>query len=365
MTFLDLVKISSLSLREKRVAEYAAECLKSLGLKVTVDSAGDSIGGESGNIIAYLPANQDRGIPILLNAHMDTVNPGEGIVPIIEVNSIKSNGDTILGADDKAGMSVIIEVLRSIREDNLKHGDIEVIFTVAEEIGLLGSKNLDLSKLKARYAFVFDGEGDTGRIVTRAPSQNSIKAKFIGKAAHAGLNPEEGVNAIVAASDAISAMNLGRIDSETTANVGVIKGGIAPNIVPPDAYFEGEARSLSEEKLKRQTEHMEKCLKDSSLKAGTQVEIEISRVYSSFNLKSSDKVLKIAVEAAKRLNIETEFVSSGGGSDTNIFNESGIPAVNLSLGYRNVHTTDEHIQISDLTKAAKHLQEIVRVAAEG
>lgn len=363
-TFLDLVKLDSLSFREKKVADYALENLQSLGLEVIIDSAGEKIGGESGNLIGYLPASQSKGVPILLNAHMDTVSPGKRIVPIVDDNLIRSEGDTILGADDKAGIAIIIEVLRSVVENNIKHSSIDIVLTVAEEIGLLGSKNLDLSQLKARYAFVLDGEGEIGRIVTRAPSQNSVKATFKGRAAHAGLDPEKGINAISAAAEAVSVMNLGRIDSETTANIGLIKGGIAPNIVPPESYLEGEARSLSEEKLKRQTEHMKKCLREASSKIGTEVKIDISRVYSSFNLGPDDEVVILALEAAKRMDIKQQFISTGGGSDTNMFNQSGLPAINLSLGYKNVHTTDENICVDDLIKAANYLLEIIKVAAE-
>jgi len=363
-TFLDLVQIDSLTFDEKRVAEYIVRHLKELGLKVRIDDAGKKVGSNTGNIMAFLPG-ESSSPTILFCAHIDTVAPGQGIKPRFEGEKIKSSGPTILGADDKAGVAIILEILRVILEENIPHGEIEAVFTIAEEKGLFGSKNLDLSFLKARYAYVLDGEGQAGKIITRAPSQNSIKATFYGKAAHAGVEPEKGINAIQAASLAISKMRLGRLDSETTANIGLIKGGSASNIVPAQAEIEGEARSLSEEKLKAQTEHICQCIDEASKAVGTRVEVNLSRAYDAFCLSERDEVVKIALEAARRLNLRPELISSGGGSDTNIFNKIGIPAVNLSIGCANAHTTEEEVSVSELEKAARFTLEIVKVARDG
>ena len=362
-TFLDLVKIDSLSLHERRVGNYICILLSSLGLQVRIDDAAEKIGGEFGNILAFLESNCQGVDTILLNAHMDTVGPGEGIKPVIAGGLVKSDGKTVLGADDKAGIAVILEALQVLAEQGIKHGSIEVTFTVAEEIGLLGSKNLDLSQFAVKRVFILDGEGEVGGIVVRAPSQNSLKATFRGKAAHAGLSPEEGINAIQAAASAISCMNLGRIDEETTANVGIIRGGIAANIVPEEAYLEGEARSLSEQKLEQQTREMKRCLQEGAAKVGATVETVVARAFSSFNLGAEDEIVKIAVEAAKNLGLQPNLVATGGGSDTNVFNEAGLPAVNLCVGYNNVHTTEEKVLIENLEKAATYLLEIIRVVA--
>lgn len=362
-TFLDLVKIDSLSLHERRVGDYICSLLSSLGLQVRIDGAAEKIGGEFGNILAFLESNCQGVDTILLNAHMDTVGPGEGIKPVIAGGLVKSDGKTVLGADDKAGIAVILEALQVLAEQGIKHGSIEVAFTVAEEIGLLGSKNLDLSQFAVKHVFILDGEGEVGGIVVRAPSQNSLKATFRGKAAHAGLSPEEGISAIQAAASAISCMNLGRIDEETTANVGIIRGGIAANIVPEEAYLEGEARSLSEQKLEQQTREMERCLQEGAAKVGATVETVVARAFSSFNLGAEDEIVKIAVEAAKNLGLQPKLVATGGGSDTNVFNEAGLPAVNLCVGYKNVHTTEEKVHVEDLEKATKYLLEIIAVEA--
>lgn len=356
-TFLDLVQIDSLTFNEGGVAEYVAERLKNLGIEVEIDSAGQKVGSNTGNVIAFLPGSNAP--TILFIAHMDTVSPGENIKPRIENNLIKSNGQTILGADDKAGIAIILELFQTVLENNLSHGGIEAVFTIAEEKGLLGSKNLELSRLRGRYAYVLDGDGPVGGIVIKAPSQNSIKATFYGKAAHAGLEPEKGINAIQAVSLAISRMKLGRIDGETTSNIGVIKGGLASNIVPAEAEIEGEARSHSEQKLNSQTKLMCDCIKEASKTVGTRVEIDLSRAYDAFTLSEQDEVVKLAVEAARKIGMAPKLIASGGGSDTNIFNKAGIPAVNLSVGYTNVHSTNEQIAVKDLELAARLAVEIV------
>lgn len=360
-TFLDLVQIDSLTFNEGGVAEYVAERLKNLGIEVEIDSAGQKVGSNTGNVIAFLPGSNAP--TILFIAHMDTVSPGENIKPRIENNLIKSNGQTILGADDKAGIAIILELFQTVLENNLSHGGIEAVFTIAEEKGLLGSKNLELSRLRGRYAYVLDGDGPVGGIVIKAPSQNSIKAIFYGKAAHAGLEPEKGINAIQAVSLAISRMKLGRIDGETTSNIGVIKGGLASNIVPAEAEIEGEARSHSEQKLNSQTKLMCDCIKEASKTVGTRVEIDLSRAYDAFTLSEQDEVVKLAVEAARKIGMAPKLIASGGGSDTNIFNKAGIPAVNLSVGYTNVHSTNEQIAVKDLELAARLAVEIVKASA--
>lgn len=362
-TFLELVQTDSLSLRERKVGQYILRVLAELGLKVKVDDAAEKIGGEFGNVIAVLESNCEGADAVLLNSHMDTVGPAEGIKPLVIDGIVRSDGKTVLGADDKAGIAVILEGLRSVLESGMEHGRIEIAFTVAEEIGLLGSKNLDLSEFEANHVFILDGEGEVGGIVIRAPSQNSIKATFKGKAAHAGLNPEEGVSAIRAAAEAISCMKLGRIDKETTANVGIMRGGRAANIVPEEAYLEGEARSLSEEKLESQTREMEKCLEEAASRLGAQVETVITRAYSAFNLSPENEIVKIAAEAAGNLGIKARLTATGGGSDTNVFNEAGLPAINLSVGYENVHTTREKVPVENLEKAARYLFEIISVVA--
>ncbi|MEW6189167.1 MAG: M20/M25/M40 family metallo-hydrolase [Actinomycetota bacterium] len=363
-TFSELIKVDSLTFYEERVAEYIANKLGELDIDVCIDDAGERVGGDTGNVIAHLPGNTSAPT-LLFNAHLDTVEPGIGIEPQIKDGIIRSKGDTILGADDKAGVAIILEMLYVLKASGLPHGDIEVVFTIAEEKGLFGSKNLDLSRFKAKFGYILDCEGPPGRIVTRAPFQDSIKALFKGKSAHAGICPERGINAIQAAAIAISRMNLGRIDDETTANIGVIKGGLAANIVPEETSIEGEARSLSLQKLEAQVRHMESCLTEGGKTVGAKLDLEVSRVYDGFTLSSEDEVVKIAMDAARAVGIEPKLIATGGGSDANVFNKAGISTVNLSVGAVNVHSTNEQIAIADLEVVANMTLEIVRLVSRG
>ncbi|MDI6891890.1 MAG: M20/M25/M40 family metallo-hydrolase [Actinomycetota bacterium] len=359
-TFIELVEIDSTTFDEKKVADYLIDKLKELGADVRVDSAGEKVGSNTGNVIARLPG--DFPTPaILFDSHMDTVEPGVGIKPRVEGGVIRSDGKTILGADDKAGVAAILELLQSLSEQTFPHGDVEVVFTIAEERGLLGSKNLDLTQFKSKLAYVLDGEGPVGRITLKAPSQNSIKVLFKGKAAHAGVCPEKGINAIQAAARAISKMKLGRIDEETTANIGIIRGGLAPNIVPEESFVEGEARSHLLEKLRVQTEHMRQCFLRAGESTGARVDIDVERSFDGFSLDEESEVVKFTTMAMRRVGLRPKFVVSGGGSEANIFNKGDIPAVNLSVGARDVHSTREWITVADLESLVKVLIEMVRM----
>lgn len=363
-TFLEIVQIDSLSLEEDKIAQYVVKYLKKLDFEVEVDAAGLSIGGNSGNIIAKLSSTISSPT-ILFNAHLDTVEPGKGVKPHIDNGIIRSDGTTVLGSDNKAGIAIILEAMRLIVENNLPHGPIEVVFTVAEEIGLLGSKNLQFDQLKADLAFVLDAEGDAGGIIVKAPSQNSLKVVFTGQSAHAGVNPERGINSIEAAAKAISYMKLGRIDFETTVNMGVIKGGLAPNIVPPKTTVEGEVRSHSKKKLIEQTEKIVKCVEKGAAEIGATVDINISTAFEAFSLNENDEIVRLAIAAIKTAELEPRLQASGGGSDANIINRSGIPAVNLSVGEDRVHSTNETISINNLENGVKILLNIVSEAIKG
>ncbi len=361
--FIKLVEIDSVSKEEAQVADYLVERLEDLGMEVRIDNAGEEFGGTTGNIIAKLSGQADAP-KLLLSAHMDTVKPGREIKAIIKDDRIYSKDETILGADDKAGIITILAGLETIKENNLEHGDLEVVFTIGEEVGLVGSKNLDYSLIEADYAVVFDSGGEIGTIITQAPTQDKINAKIIGKAAHAGMNPGAGINAIKVASVALSSMNLGQIDQETTANIGVIKGGQATNIVPDLVELEGEARSLKENKLEKQTEHMSDILERAAAKFKAKVEIDVKRMYPAFDLERNNKIIDIAIKAAHKIDIKPQLKSSGGGSDANIFNGQGIATINTSVGMSDVHSTKENIKIADLISSVRFCIEIIRQATK-
>lgn len=362
--FLEMVRIDSPSGREKEMVVYLKEKLTGLGLEVVEDGAGEKLGTGAGNIVATLPATDSRLPALFFSAHLDTVEPGCGIEPVVDGEVVRSAGDTILGGDDKAGIAAILEMLRVVQEEKLPHGVIQAVFTVMEEQGLRGALHLDRSLLKAEMGFVLDCDGPPGTLIIRAPAQNKIEAFVVGKAAHAGIAPEEGINAIAVAAKAIALLPLGRIDSETTANVGIIEGGKAINIVPDMVRILGEVRSLDGQKLDHYTEKVKEAFFRTAAEHGARAEVKVEFLYPAFSLQESDPPVALAVRAARALGLEPVLKSSGGGSDANYFNHYGIPTVNLGIGMSRVHTTDEYIKIADLEMNARYLLEIVKTTAE-
>jgi tripeptide aminopeptidase len=256
---INLIRISSESRNEKEVAEYIADAFKDISDEIIYDTSKEKTKSNTNNLIIKIKGANKNAPSILLCSHLDTVVPGNNIKPIKDGDVIRSDGTTILGSDCKSGIAIIIEVIRSLKEHNVSHGDIELLFTVCEEIGLLGSKNLDYSLIESKMCYVLDTCGVMS-IINKAPSADRIKFEIYGKEAHAGLEPEKGINAIKIAARAVELMELGRIDFETTANIGKISGGIATNIVPNHVTLEGEARSHDPLKLKRQTDDMREAI---------------------------------------------------------------------------------------------------------
>ena len=256
--FIELVSISSPSKREGTIARRLEAILKSMGGSVEVDGAGEKIEGNTGNLLARFPGNTPGAPPFLLSGHMDTVGPAEKIRPMVEGDVVRTDGTSVLGGDDKAGVVAILEAIRVLREKSIPHGDIEVVLTICEEYGLLGAKHFDTGRLRARRGLVLDVDG-VCELITRAPAANRMAFTVHGLPAHAGICPEQGMSAIQIAAEAIAAMKLGRVDAETTANLGLIQGGLATNIVPAMLTVRGEARSLNVEKLEAQTLHMRRC----------------------------------------------------------------------------------------------------------
>jgi tripeptide aminopeptidase len=359
--FLELAPIPSPSKAEGQKAKAVMEKLQGLGLEVSMDDAGASFGGEVGNIIAHLPATAP-GLPCLgFNAHLDTVTPVEAIELLVDGDRIVSAGETIAGADDTCGVVVILEALRTVRAGGLAHGGLDVIFTVAEEVGLWGAKHLDWERVRARMVYVLDGGDQPGTITVAAPFANNLTFTVRGRAAHAGVCPEKGVNAIQVAARGLAAMRLGRLDDETTANVGVISGGEARNIVPERCQIQAEARSHDEAKLRAQTDHMIKALRAAAAQAQAQVDITIERCYNGFRLGPQDPVVQLAMRALQGMGIEPQLHIGGGGSDANVFNEHGLPAVILSTGAGEVHTAREYASLPVMCHAAAWLASMVRL----
>ncbi|GAB6156927.1 M20/M25/M40 family metallo-hydrolase [Desulfotomaculum varum] len=364
--FLQLVQVDSESGAERQLADLLKEKLTDLGLAVYEDEAGNfiEVGRRTGNIIATLPANGGAGPLLLLSAHMDTVKPGRGVRPRRANGVITSAGDTILGSDDKAGITAILECLRVIQEEKIAHGGIQVVFTIAEEIGLVGAKNLDYSRIQARLGFVLDSGGPPGEIIIKAPTQYSFTATVKGKAAHAGIAPEQGINAIVVAAHAIAGMRVGRLDQETTANIGLLNSGVATNIVPEQAVIQGEARSIDPVKAEEQIQHMVDEFNKAAAKFGATAEVAVVKEYDAFNLSPDALPVRIAGQAAEKLGLKPLLGQTGGGSDANIFNGRGIVCANLGIGMSKVHTTEEFISEENLVTNARLMVEIVKTAQQ-
>ena len=361
--FLELVQIDSETFHEEKISPVLQEKLKALGFNVFVDDAHTRNGHASGNIIATLPGTIEAD-PIYFTTHMDTVVPGVGIKPIIKEDGyIYSDGATILGADDKAGVAALLELGKRIQEQNIEHGKIEYIITAGEESGLAGAKELDPALVTAKYGFAVDSDGKVGGIVTAAPFQTKIEATLRGKTAHAGVEPEKGISAITIAAKAIAKMKLGRLDAETTANIGRFEGGKATNIVCDEAYVLAECRSLNEEKLTVQENHMKAAFEEAATEMGGEAEVDVKRMYPGFHFNEEDLVVQVAKEAAINIGREDKIMQSGGGSDANVIAGFGIPTVNLAVGYENIHTTKECIPVEELEKLADLLVEVVKVSA--
>ena len=362
-TFFELLKIKSPSRDEKQIADYVSDILRSLGLTVIKDDAGKKIGSNAGNIIALLESNCKNGAtrtqPLFFGAHLDTVSVNGEIKPEIRDKKIvNKNKNCILGADDKVAIAAIIEAIRTIKDFKIKTGNIYLIFTIAEEVGLLGSKNMNLKPLKAKYGFVFDGDGDIGKIFNQAPFHNAIDITIIGKAAHAGISPQKGINAIQVASHAISKMKLGRIEPGTTCNIGTIEGGVATNIIPEKVQIKAEARSLQEERLKELTGRIindfETCAKENGAKA----RFKVKREYDGFKIPENELPIIMAKNVFKKLKVKSKILSTVGGSDVNILNSKGKMAINLSAGMENVHSSKEYVKIAELEKLTALILEL-------
>lgn len=351
-TFMEYVKIDSETGNEKAIGERLIKDLQGLGFETYTDNAGKALNSNGNNVYCFIPGTNEKE-PMLFSAHMDTVTPGNGVEPFIDGEYIKSKGDTILGGDDKSGVVAIIEALRIIKENNIPHRPIEIVFTICEEGGVNGVKHVEFLKLKSKTGVVLDSGGGPNHIIAEAPGQTKIYAKVIGKASHAGANPEKGVSAIIAAAEAVSNMKLLRIDQETTANIGTFKAEGATNIVSPLAEIIAEARSRSNEKLKSQTEHMVQCLKDSCEKHGAKLEYIIENTYYSYQHDQEDEHIQLISTICENLGLEVTKLPSGGGSDANVYNLNGIKAVAIGCGMEQAHTTDEKLNIEDFFNASR------------
>ena len=334
---------------ERPAADRVAAYLRGLRLDVDEDDAGARIGGSAGNLYARLPATHE-GTPLFLCAHLDTVPPAGPIEPVVEDGFVRNAAGTILGADNKAAVAAMLVAAGRILDDGRPHPGLELLFTPKEEVGLQGAKAFDHTRLQARVGYVYDQAAPIGDVVLGAPTQRSLSVRFHGRAAHAGMYPEEGRSAIVAAARAIADMRLGRIDEETTASVGLIAGGTARNIVPEWCTIEAEARSHDERKLDELLHELLEACSFAGSVSECEVEASVEEAYKGYRFRRSDAPVALAAAALERCGVEPRYVLTGGGADANVFNERGLECLNLANGMTDIHTPDERIAVDDLDR---------------
>ena len=338
-TFLNLVQIDSPTGKEKKMGIFVLEALSNIGIKTEMDKIG--------NVISIIPG---IGESLFLNAHLDTVQPGEGIKPQIKNGIIMSDGATILGADNKAAVAAIIEALRYLKKDNNR--PLEIVFTVSEESKNLGALNLDYSSLKSKHGFCFDCGERLGTIILESPFYDSFDILIKGKSSHAAF-PEKGVNALKIASQVIGKLKLGKLDKFTVFNIGNIQGGSARNTIPGEVKLSGEIRGFREKELENHKKEIFKIFRIITSSIRAKVEMRVIRENSGYNFKKSDLKIKRTTEILREIELKVRYKKSWTCSDANIFNEKGIKVLNLGDGTRNIHTCQESIKVEDLSNLTK------------
>ena len=343
----ELTAIPSPPGEERGVADVVLRYLRGLGLEPDEDACGPRIGSTAGNVYARVEPTAE-GTPLFLCAHMDTVPPDGELEPVVEDGVIRNAGGTILGCDNKAAITAMLEGVRRVLAENVPHAGIELVLTPMEEVGLIGAGAFDHERLHAQLGYVYDQEGAMGEIVLGAPWSRALDVRFHGRSAHAGMAPEEGRSAIQAAAKAIADLRLGRVDDSTTANVGTITGGTAGNVVPEWCTFDAEARSHDEATLAEVVQEMVDAFSFAATATECDVETTVRKSYDGYRLKRDEPAVELAATAFARCGFEPRYGLSGGGADANVFNGRGRRCVNLSHGVFGFHTPDEHVSAADL-----------------
>ena len=345
--FLELAAVPSPSGEERAVADLVLAYLRDLGLEPDEDDTGPELGSTMGNILVALEPTV-AGEPLFLCAHLDTVPPVDAIEPVVEDGVVTNRHAAILGGDNKAAVASMLQGARRILAEGRPHAGIELLFTSREETGLEGAYAFDCKRLKARVGYVYDQAEPIGAVTLGAPSAELLEIVFHGRAAHAGMFPEDGRSAIAAAARAIAEMRLGRIDEETTANIGTIEGGSAANVVPDLCRLVGEARSHDERKLAEQIQSMQDALTFAAGVCECEVETRLKRSYTGYRFARDDLPVRLAADALRSSGFEPRYGLSGGAADANVFNERGLACVNLANGMTDIHTPDERIAVADI-----------------
>jgi tripeptide aminopeptidase len=365
--FIELVQVDSETKHEALIAKVLKEKFGALGLQVEEDDSSARSGCEGNNLLLTLPASAggEQAPVIYFTCHMDTVVPGIGVKPQIGADGvIRSDGTTVLGSDDKAGIAAMLELVKVLKEENISHGVIKFVITAGEESTLLGSRAMEPGWVKADYGYAIDSNGEVGGIAVAAPFQSKVYITVNGKTAHAGVNPENGISAITVAAKAVARMPLGRIDKETTANFGTFFASGETNIVTEKVQLIGEARSLVQDKLLKQLDNMKTACESACQEMGASCEFRYEMMYPGYKFDETAPHVRLAMNAAEAIGLKPNLFHSGGGSDANLFNGQGIPTVNLSVGYQAIHTVNEHIAVADLVKVAELVVEIAKLSGQ-
>ncbi len=359
--FIEFVETDSMSKNERKVADKVIKELERLGIEYIEDNTGEMIGGNTGNILGVLKGNPDKEA-ILFTAHMDRVVNGCGIETTINEGVMTSKGDTILAADNIAGVVTILNGVRLIKESGIDHGDIEVLFTVCEEMDIEGIRHFDYNRLKSKMAYCLDSSGRIGRVINKGISKASFDISISGKSAHAGSEPENGVNAIIGAGIFLSQVKDGRISEEMTANYGKIQGGFITNVVCDKVILSGEARSPIDEKVDEYKDHIYDVIAMTKKRINTAFELDFAKTFKGFEVGRDQRVSVLLKEAMTELGIEARFEQGGGGMDANRLNANGIKTLGVATGYQFNHTSDEQIALVDLVQSAELVKKIIELS---
>lgn len=363
-TFIELVSVPCSSLDEKEEAALLMQKLQELGMEPQMDDAGEKCGGSTGNVWGFLKGNVANAVRLFFEAHMDSVAPTTGTKVIEKGGVLYSDGTTTLGGDDKSGIAAVLEALQCVTENNLPHGDVQVCFTIAEETGSYGVRFMDKTKIRADAGYCMDSNGHPGEIKNASPKAINVKLKVRGKSAHAGMEPEKGINAIMLAAEALHALpDYGRLDKETTLNVDLISGGLASNIVPEFCELVIDIRCPDEEKLERLKEETVALFRNAVESGGGSLEVELKNVAPGVNLNMEHATVKLAAAAAEKLGFPVSTGFTGGCSDANFLCGMGLPSVLLATGMDKIHTTEERLALEDLNNAARWVLGIIAEAA--
>lgn len=361
--FRELCMVNAPALQEAQCVAFVRKHLEDMGLEVWEDTAGAQIGGNANNLVARLAGNKPGAPKVFLSAHFDTVEPTEGLRIVERDGALFSSGDTILGADDKAGMAPAIEAVRCLMDSDEPRGDVFLVFTCAEEIGLLGAGAFDIQGLGVDFGYVLDTGPPVGSFVTQTATHDKLDFEIVGRPAHAGKDPEHGVNAIAVLADAVAGLTIGRVSPETTCNLGIVEGGTAVNVVCPSVRVRGEARSTVLAELEACVDSMIQGFEAAGRKWGAEVRVTHRRHYDAYTLEPSASVVRVAQRAARSLGMSGELRKTLGGSDANVFNAKGVPTAVVGTGMEKIHTHEEFVRVADLASTARLAYELVAEAA--